>query len=330
MAIIGGRHRELLIYGWDQAAGQLEIIRNSKPVAEVLRDPEVPSEIKRKLTWVGDIRRYAFDTLGIDPNDNYTTFYDQKGKDLLWLVTASEAFELKAVEWQFPILGSFSYKGFFDSLKAVDEAARLRASGYDTNIRVVGGWSTLGYFSDPVLSKMLDRDEADLAELIIHELTHGTIYVRDSTQFNENLATFIGVKGAERYLASKYGSDAEIIRLYRQRKDDQQIFSEHILRGSLYLDSLYKQMPAAASSLFKQHAKETAINRIVFSIDTLELHRSGYYRRYLERIKPNNTYFMSYLRYRGYLRLLEAEYREAYDMDIKAMLMDYKHKYPSL
>jgi predicted aminopeptidase len=296
----------------------------------VLEDPGVAEDIKGKLRWIDEIRHYAFDSLGIDANKNYTTFYDQQGKDLLWLVTASEPYALKAVEWKFPFLGTFSYKGFFDSLKAVDEAARLDDAGYDTNIRVVGGWSTLGYFTDPVLSKMLDRDEAGLAELIIHELAHGTIYVKDSTQFNENLATFIGIKGAERYLTSKYGSQAEVIRLYRMKRDDHEIFTEHILRGTLFLDSLYRQLPVDAAPEEKEMAKVSAIERIIRSSDTLTIQGRISYRQYLERIKPNNTFFMSYLRYRGYLKMLEEEYRNKYDTDIRAMLADYKRKYPSL
>jgi predicted aminopeptidase len=55
----------------------------------------------------------------------------------------------------------------------------------------------LGWFTDPILSKMLMRSEGDLANLIIHEMSHATIFVKDSIEFNENLATFIGDRGAE-------------------------------------------------------------------------------------------------------------------------------------
>ena len=66
----------------------------------------------------------------------------------------------------------------------------LKEEGLDTNIRTAGGWSTLGWFEDPILSNMLNDSEAGFAELLIHELTHGTLFVKDSVRFNENLATF--------------------------------------------------------------------------------------------------------------------------------------------
>ncbi len=323
-------NRPLIEYALGQAAGQLRILIKAVPIREVLKDPSVPDRVKGQLELIGEVRKFAVDSLGILPTENYTTFYDQKGRDLLWLVTASEAFELKAFEWKFPFLGTFSYKGFFDSLKAVDASEQLGSAGYDTDIRVVGGWSTLGYFKDPVLSKMLDRDEAELAELIIHELTHGTIYVRDSTQFNENLATFIGIKGAERFLSAKYGSGAEVIEQYKLKKLDQQAFADHILRGTLFLDSTYKSMDSYMTLDAKRKLKKQAIAQIIETSDTLSLSRPGSFRKYLESIQPNNTYFMSYRRYRGYLKLLEEEFTQRYNWDIRRLLLDYKSKYPSL
>lgn len=330
MIVLLWMNRSLIEYAWGQAEGQLRIIMNTVPIDEVLEDPSVPDHVKSQLELIEEVRRFAFDSLGILPNKNYTTFYDQKGRDLLWLVTASEAFELKAVEWEFPILGKFSYKGYFDSLKAVGSSEKLAEAGFDTNIRVVGGWSTLGYFKDPVLSKMLEQDEADLVELIIHELTHGTIYVRDSTQFNENLATFIGIKGAERFLSTKYGSNAEMIERYSMKKLAHQAFAEHIMRGALFLDSIYSMMDADMTLDVKRKTKKEAIEQIIAHSDTLSLNQSGSFRKYLERIQPNNTYFMSYLRYRGYLKLLDEEFRQRYNMNIKDMLTDYKARYPSL
>jgi predicted aminopeptidase len=52
---------------------------------------------------------------------------------------------------------------------------------------------------------MLERGEGDLANLIIHEMVHATIFVKDSIDFNENLATFIGDRGAEQFLIATHG-----------------------------------------------------------------------------------------------------------------------------
>src|SRR5690606_11560390 len=140
--------------------------------------------------------------------------------------------------WKFPLLGSFPYKGFFDYNMALKEQEKLKEENFDTYIGVVGGWSTLGWFTDPILSNMLSRKEGELADLIVHELTHGTLFVKDSVEFNENLATFIGNKGAEIILKSKYGENSPEYTGYMQRREDNARFASHILRGSDRLDSL--------------------------------------------------------------------------------------------
>ena len=64
---------------------------------------------------------------------------------------------------------------------------KLKASGLDVEYSSVSGWSTLGWFGDPILSNMLKRNVGSLADLIIHELTHGTIYIKNEVEYNENL-----------------------------------------------------------------------------------------------------------------------------------------------
>jgi predicted aminopeptidase len=125
-------------------------------------------------------------------------------------------FQLKAYEWDFPLIGSFSYKGFFNYDQALEEEDKIRKNGYDTSIDEIAGWSTLGWFKDPVLSDMLDRSSGSLANLIIHELTHGTLYVKDNVDFNENLASFVGDKGALIFLRHKYGENSKEYHEYEQ------------------------------------------------------------------------------------------------------------------
>ena len=321
---------KLVLYGISQGIGQMEIVRNARPINEVLNDPYFPDSLKVNLRLVGEIKRFAFDSLSINFSENYSTVYDQKGKELMFVVTACQPFELEAKEWKFPLIGTFSYKGFFDENKAISLETELKTEGLDTNVRTAGGWSTLGWFQDPILSNMLNDDEAGFAELLIHELTHGTLFVKDSVRFNENLATFIGIKGTERYLASKYGEENEILRYYQQTWKDRNLVSEHILRGALFLDSIYKSMDKNLPITSKLSIKEKTINKILDAIDTLDIYNKKRFFDYYHTLKPNNTFFMSYLRYRGDLNLLEKELIATYQGNIKKMLADYKQKYPSL
>lgn len=321
---------DLINYGLSQAKGQIKIIREARPIDEVLKDPSFPDSLKINLQLVNEIKSFAFDSLGINFSKNYSTVYDQKGKELMFVVTACQPFMLEPKEWSFPLIGSFSYKGFFDLEKAQLLERQLRDEGLDTNIRTAGGWSTLGWFEDPILSNMLDDTEAGFAELLFHELTHGTLFVKDSLRFNENLATFIGIKGTERYLTMKYGENNKYLVDYQNLWKDRNMVSEHVLAGAKHLDSIYNALDAGLPVNKKLHIKQNAIDHIINSIDTLNLSDKQRYTNYYKQIKPNNTLFMSYLRYRGDFAVLDKELETKFNGNIKMMLEEYKQTYPSL
>jgi len=321
---------DLVIYGFSQARGQLKIVYNAVPIQQYLDDPDYPDSLKQKLLLIREVKEFAFDSLGIDYSENYSTMYDQQGKPLMFVVSACAPFQFEPREWSFPLIGTFSYKGFFNEKMAVDLEKKLAQEGLDTNIRTAGGWSTLGWFKDPVLSEMLKRDEGRLAELIIHELTHGTLFVKDSLKFNENLASFIGEQGALRFLKHQYGDDSEELKAYRHRLSDKNKYTQHILRGTWHLDSVYKSMPEDWAEEQKLKVKLETINEIVESIDTLGLNNYHLYRKFLEERTINNTFFMSYVRYQGHEEILKRELRERFKGNIELMLRNYKERYPSL
>src|SRR5688572_1455211 len=135
---------ELVQYGFRQLTGQLHIIWNAKPVSEVMQDPKLNSENFKKLKLVEEIRRFAMDSLQLKNSQNYTTYYDQHEKPIMWVVTGCLPYELKEKEWWFPVLGHVSYKGFFFESYALIEEAKIRNQGYETNIYSPSAWSTLG------------------------------------------------------------------------------------------------------------------------------------------------------------------------------------------
>ena len=322
---------DLLSYATAQGIGQLNIVWSARPISEVLNDPSTPDSIAERLKFVGQVRKYAIDSLGLNDTKNYTTYYDQQGQEILWVVTACEPFELKEKVWEFPIVGKVPYKGFFSPEKAKEEALLWKTKGLDVSVRNPGGWSTLGWFTDPVLSGMLTRSKGDLASLIIHEMAHATIYVKDSSTFNENLASFIGDEGARKFLTDTYGKDSPEWKQYDQEERDYRKWTTHMLRGAKILDSLYK------SSVFisypdsiKSKSKADLIRNIVLQADTLEttgLQKSSeYFRKHL----PNNAYFMSFIRYQAMQTDFTKTYRDQFSGDILHMIRFYREKFPFL
>ena len=312
-------------YGYMQAKGQIRVIVEAKPIEDFLQDPNYPDSLKQKLLLTKEVRKYAIDSLGLYQSDNYTKLFDQGGKTLLWNVSASEPYELKAYQWTYPFLGSMPYKGFFDLEEARKEARKLQEEGYDVRIRTVGGWSTLGILEDPLLSNMLERGDGELAEVIIHELTHATIFIKGEIDFNENLASFIGERGTELFLASYYGDSSDQLTEYRQTESDSRRLTQIILSGAQSLDSLYQTFTDDDSIAFKDSLKKETIFQITKQLDSANFYNPRYHQIF-EKTQPNNAYFMAFRRYHDQEDSIKTIY-ESYNSDFKTMLLDLKSKY---
>ncbi|HEX5167846.1 MAG TPA: aminopeptidase [Cyclobacteriaceae bacterium] len=319
----------LIRYGVKQARGQLAIVWNARPVEEFLEDASFPDTLRQKLLLVEEVRRFAIDSLGLKDTKNYKTLFDQKGKEIMWVVTASEPFQLKPKEWKFPIVGTVPYKGYFDKDDAFALAQKLEDEGWDVSVRNPGGWSTLGWFTDPILSDMLEKSDGELASLIIHEMVHATIFVKDSVNFNENLASFIGDRGAEAFLIYRFGEQSHQFSEFIDDDKDYTTYVKHILHGTKLLDSLYQSMvnePLAEKTMLK----EAMIRRIVDTMDTLDF-SSGKKPSARFKVKlPNNAYFMSFIHYQSSQEELWKEWRQSFDGNLKAYIAYFKEKFPFL
>ncbi|NME69341.1 aminopeptidase [Flammeovirga aprica] len=324
-----GYYHEETIYGIRQGLGQMDILVNTQPIEAYLNDTSFTEKQKEKIKLIQEIRQFTIDSLGLDDSGSYKQLYDQKGKPILWIVTGSEPFDLKAKKWTFPIAGAFSYKGFFVKELVEEEKEKLIQEGWDASIGEVSAWSTLGFLNDPILSSMLERNEGSLAHLIIHELTHGTIYLKNSVSYNENLADFVGDEGAKRFLIYKYGKHSSEYVKYMSRKQDRKTFSEYLLQSAKSLDSLYKSFPEEMTVEEKTLLKAQKIKEITEGIQHLSFANSGYC-RYFNDFTPNNTFFMGYIRYRGKQNEFKAEFENDFNSDFHAYFSYLKQKEQSL
>jgi predicted aminopeptidase len=321
---------KLMIYGIQQGAGQISILRNAEPIEKLLNDTLTSDSLKQKLILVGKIKKYAEDTLGLNPSKNYNTLYDQKGKDILWVVVAAQKFKMETYEWKFPFLGKVPYKGYFDYEKALKEAQKMKADGFDVRIGTVSAWSTLGFFKDPILSEMLNQSEGMIARLLIHELTHSTLYVKGNSQFNENLATFVGNQGAKQYLVDKYGADSEEYLDYLGELSDIELFSAYVLRGAKQLDSLYNGFTDETIAE-KTKQKNELISKIVNNIDTVQFYAKHNFTRFKNPDNlPNNAFFVGYITYHKNQDELSKQFTDEFNSNFREYLAFLKSKYKSL
>ncbi|HWB04643.1 MAG TPA: aminopeptidase [Verrucomicrobiales bacterium] len=202
--------------------GQRQILTEAKPIARVLKDPSTSEAVRKKLELVLELRKFAAEELLLPADKQYDHYCDLKRKYVVWVVYAAPEFSVEGKTWWYPLVGSLKYRGFFSEENAKHEAAELKANGYDVYLAGTEGYSTLGYLRDPVLNTFLHRSDAELAELIFHELTHQGLYLSGDTDFNEALATAVGEEGAVRWLKAK-GRTKELKAYQAQRQLQRQI-----------------------------------------------------------------------------------------------------------
>lgn len=318
-----------IAYGYGQLSGGAKVLLEATPVKDVLNDPAVADSIKTKLVFIEEIRQFAIDSLGLNDTPLYQSYYDQKDRPICYVLTVAEPYQVKAIDFSFPLIGSFTYKGFFDLAKAKKEAQHW--SGYDTEISPVSAYSTLGYFNDPILSGMLSLPEGRLASLIMHEMTHATVFIKNQHEFNENLANFIGDYGALRFLAQRFGTSSPAYLTYTEGKVFRDRYVQHFNKGKLSLDSLYESFEPELSKARKDQLKQQQIQHIMERADTLYKGLSNVRKRtWKSNELPNNAFFVGFATYNARRNEFEREFREKFQSDFKRYLSYLKTKYDSL
>lgn len=226
-------------YLWRLARGQVGLMWRAEPIERVLKRKELDAGQREKLELVQAIRAFARDSLKLAVSKQYATYADIGRGPVSWNLVACPKDRLEPLRWTYPVVGTVPYRGYFDREEA--EAARdgYAADGYDTYLRPVSAYSTLGWFPDPVLSTMLHYGEADLADVIIHELAHATVWIETDAAFNEGMASFVGEAGALMWLKIRYGEDAPQVRQVLDERADHAVFRRFLHGVAAQLDSLY-------------------------------------------------------------------------------------------
>ncbi|MCZ6635408.1 MAG: aminopeptidase [bacterium] len=290
--------------------GQANLLWNREPIERVLKQPDLDPEIRKRLLFIQEVKTFAQQQIGLVPSQIYSSFVDLHGQPVSWNLAACPKDRLDPVRWSYPVVGSAPYRGYFDLKRAKKERDALEAKGYDTYLRPVSAYSTLGWFSDPILSSMLQYRDADLAGLVIHEMTHVMVWIPGDVNFNESLASFVGDAGAILFLKSKFGPDAQVVRDVLMGAEDNRVFRRFMKAFAASLDSLY-----ATDLTFEEKIQE---REVVFEqakerFQTLPL-KTKAYRNFLNW-KMNNARMVLHRIYNEEVTLFEQVY-EALDRDL--------------
>ncbi|MDG4883034.1 aminopeptidase [Mesorhizobium sp. WSM4884] len=197
--------------------GHVEIMAARKNVGKLIRDPSTPEALRAKLTSASAIRRFATDELALPDNSSYRSYVDVGRDNVTFAVFAAPQFSLTPITWCFPVFGCVPYRGYFSQKSAAESAAELQRQGLDVYVSGVTAYSTLGWFSDPLLNTMLRQDDTYIASLVFHELAHQKIYVNNDSAFNEAFAVSVETSGVRKWLRAT-GNRAGLRRYEANRK----------------------------------------------------------------------------------------------------------------
>ena len=90
---------DLSIYLFKQSMGQIKVLFGAESLEDFAKTNNLNEQEKKNLNLIESIKQYSVDSLGYKPTNNFKKIYDQHHKPILWVITASEKYELKPYEW---------------------------------------------------------------------------------------------------------------------------------------------------------------------------------------------------------------------------------------
>lgn len=190
------------------AYGELDLLARAQPIDKVIADPDTPLRTALLLAEIPAIKQYGR-SYGLRIRNNYNNFAALDRPAAVWFVGAADPVAFRPRKSCFPIVGCFAGLGWFDEDDAVRAELALEADGFDAIVRPARAFSTGGWFSDPVLSSMLSSGNdalPELANVILHESVHATVFVADEPFFNESFASYVADALTNHWIDKRFGA----------------------------------------------------------------------------------------------------------------------------
>jgi predicted aminopeptidase len=251
------------------------------------------------------VRRFAAEDLGFKVGGSYSSITEVARPPIVHVVTAAPHTSLEPYTWWFPIIGRVAYKGYFDAAAARSEAQRLEAQGYDTYIRTAVAFSTLGWFSDPLLPHLLNYDQETLANIITHELFHSTFYLPGQSALNESLANFAGHRGAIAFFAKEQGNEAPATLHAVATWESELAVADFLAAAAERLNALYGSPVSEAEKLQQREGLFTRLQEEFRRLPGPVRPNADF-----ASVKLNNAVVLQYLVYLKELALFERVYQQ--------------------
>ncbi len=202
LLLLASCESDLIPYALEQGLKQGAIVLRAEDISKVLKRPNLDPKTRQLLTLSQEIILYANKELGMKTGQSYRKYVDLKRNYLTQVVMAAHKDRLESFLFTFPVVGAVPYKGYFDESDAIKMQNKLESQDLDTYRRDVDAFSSLGWFRDPLVSTMLVT-EAQITELLFHELVHLNFYFEGESDFNEAFATYYSQLAAEEFMKAR-------------------------------------------------------------------------------------------------------------------------------
>ena len=204
----------------------------------MLQESNTDPQLKQKLSLALRIRDFASEQLKLPENDSYRSYADTGKPYVVWNIVAAPEFSMELNKWCFLFAGCISYRGYFNEADAIEYADEFNEhKKYDIYLRGVAAYSTLGWFDDPLLNTVIERNEASLAGLIFHELAHQVLYIDNDSAFNESFAKMVELEGVKLWM--KQNNSEQITDDYTTKTSRRHDFISLVTSTSQQLEKLY-------------------------------------------------------------------------------------------
>ena len=257
---------------------------------------------------VSRVNDFGMQELGFVKNKNYRTYSRKNPK--MYMLTASKKSSFTSYSWNFPFFGRSPYLGFYDLEDLKKEIRRLERHGFETYVSQISAFSTLGILKDPLFEYMMHDSEESIAELLLHEQFHSTLWIKGEFQLNENLANFIGKKASrlfmEKYAKYSQGEKANLEKDIEKQNDYQSYrnFFNHVYK---VMDEFYKRDDLSVEEKLSQ--RDAIYSR---EIEKLKKNYDKYFvlddYKFIFDMKLNNAYLSLFKLYNSRADKLEKVY----------------------
>jgi len=314
-------------------SGQVDLLWKRESIDSLLGDEALDPKLRERLVLASEITRFAEESLFLPVDDAYSSYSDLERPYASWSVYAAPELSLESYTWCYTFIGCVAYRVYLDKDMAKSEGDKFIEDGYDVRVGGVRAYSTVGFFDDPLLNTFIFESEHYLVDILIHEITHRQLYIKNDTKFSENFATAVAFLGVEQWYSQDGRSD--LFSEYQANKKRYQAIISLLLSYKAELEQMYAKEDITVES--KRLKKKQILLKLDQAYQSLR-DKEGWDKRYDRWVANMNNATLSTLSnyeelvpyFVALFKHLEGDWQKFYDEAERISALEKTARYAEL